>query len=277
MNKLIIFLFVSSVSYGYGYDVPNVDEETKILSSAEVAPILIDRSFNRPASCPLKSNTYSDIRKKFIKLHTLLKNGQCAKQNPGILESMNTILKSGIMSRMYPLGSVPATSTHSPTEILQVLEGLTKVEQCVEDIKQGGLLTELADISVTLGQMAFILPNLNGVVAGVLGLGLGTAIRVVQNIFKKTFDWSEPSDREQFLNLNCSFFDMRREIEATQFLLPVDPSLPGQISFVENGLKKVSGKSVTIKNRILKYIEAIKKDKDLYVYYSEENKRDTAY
>lgn len=265
MNKLLVVLFIGFSVTANAYDVPNVETETEVLRGDDVAPILIDRSYNRPKSCPLKSQTYSDIRAKLIRLHTLLKNGQCAKQNPGIMDSMDTMLKSGMLNRVYPGGGLPPTPS-SQTEILRVLEGITNVEECVEDIKQGGLLSELADISVTLGQLAFVVPGTpNGAIAGVLGLGLGTAIRVLQNIFKKTFDWSEPTDREQFLNLNCSFFDMRREIEATQLLLPVDPTLSGKVIYVEKALKKVSAKTVGIKNRKVDFIKAIEAKKKEYV------------
>ncbi len=178
----------------------------------------------RPESCPMQSNKHKDILGKIENIKNLFKDN-CTNTDPARLDELlsgATSIQTEINSAQTQTGSDQTTSV--PTEVngqsissvVNNINGILSTGQC--KFKDGSFLENTADVITSFSQMGLLVPNSNGLVISAGGLALSSILRIMHSLFTPLFDFTKTSERQTFIKLNCSFYDIRRDIEASGFM-----------------------------------------------------------
>ena len=240
--------------------IPNPADKLKILERREIREHLVDRSFDRPSKCPLRANlNLWDLHSRLSLISDSLKYGECYNRNKNTIDGFEKLLSESDgffpafnMRRNSgsPAGGPPETTPGMPPQppqiapggdpnytqsmqqqqIFTVLKTVADDEACLFNVRQRGLMPVVADVATNVGQVASLMPTPNGFLLGAGGISLGSTLKIIIGLFKSPFDWREANERKQFLDLNCSFFDMRRDVEAAEIIDIRDQSIDEKIA-----------------------------------------------
>lgn len=229
MHFIVSFLIaiISAVlpwsAYSKDLEVGRADQLIKKYSSIYV----------KPKSCPLESKKFSDLIAKTEAIKDVLK-GNCLKKDNDkmaeVLESIKGIqdeLKNQKMitgeSTFSNILSESLTSSQNSTNSTGSLSGLKfsaffsnittmfKKNQC--SMEDGRVLEMTADLIYDSTQLGVLAGNELGLIIAGGGFIISSALRLIDLIFKQRFDFEKPIDRQTFVKLNCSFYEIRRELE----------------------------------------------------------------
>lgn len=184
----------------------------------------------RPKSCPMESKKFSDLVAKAEAAKEALK-GNCLKKDTDklteVLESIKGIQDEIKTNSMLTNSSAVTTILNSATgaatassstisgvkfsALFSNLTNLFKKNQCNMD--DGSVLQATADLIYDSTQIGVLAGNSVGLVVAGGGFLVSSALRLIDLIFKKRFDFDKISDRQTFIKLNCSFYEIRRELD----------------------------------------------------------------
>ncbi|GAB4010463.1 MAG: hypothetical protein Fur0010_03180 [Bdellovibrio sp.] len=179
----------------------------------------------RPESCPLESKNYQEIVSKIERIRGLFKDVDCL-DDPTILDQITTeaqTVQTGLVEAATMAGMDSTTVTQLGTQVPVQINGqqissllgninsLLFKNKC--NLKQGTVLERGADVIQNFAQLGLLVPNSNGLIVSGGGLALATLMRMVDNLLKKDFNFDTNSDRQNFIKLNCAFYDLRHQIE----------------------------------------------------------------
>jgi hypothetical protein len=227
-------------------------EELSLRSEDQArARFLIQRhtnTYERPKACPLQSTRYQDILTRIQAIQTLFKES-CLDEDSGrfddilagtatLREQLQALQNSGTDSEGTDDGDDASSSdagdilSNLPFNIpgqssLQldganlsgVIGNITSVfnnNKC--NIDRGSFLEQSADLVQNLAQLGLLVPTVNGLAIAGGGMALASLLRLIDSLFDKRFDFSNVTDRQNFIKLNCAFWDVRRDIDASGFL-----------------------------------------------------------
>jgi hypothetical protein len=168
-----------------------------------------------------------------------------------------------------PLVPPPSSGAAAPgvltmsyhNQLFNTLNVVTNNNDCLLNIKERGLLPVVADVLTNAGLMAAIMPTPNGLLLGVAGLTFGSSLKVLHKLFKAPFSWGKTGDRKQFLDLNCTFFDVRRDIEAAELFDLKDEHLEEHVAEIKSQLEAVRQRLAGIKKRALGFEQEVHEKK----------------
>lgn len=185
----------------------------------------------RPKSCPMESKKFSDLVAKTDAIKDVLK-GNCLKKDKDkmteVLESIKSIqdeLKSKSMVNNSALmndvltdigigANGATTSSISGLKFSALFSNITtmfKKNQC--SMEDGRVLEMTADLIYDSTQLGVLAGNQLGMVVAGGGFLISSALRLIDLIFKQRFDFEKATDRQTFVKLNCSFYEIRRELD----------------------------------------------------------------
>ncbi len=175
------------------------------------------KTYTRPQKCPLATTSTREILDQILLVRSALVNGACNQNQQNLIDGLSEIAKninnkptaSPTPAPLTPQQSL-ATNTQS---VLAGLANLTKDSACLEDIKNKGLLAFIADLATNIGQAAMVVPTPNGILIGSVTITVGATLRVINNLIASPFNFKIEKDRRQFVELNCSFFELRRQLD----------------------------------------------------------------
>lgn len=190
-------------------------------------------SFERPKSCPLESKKFADLIAKTEAIKNVLKSNCVTKENDKMTEVLNSIkdiqdeLKTksmvpgatGITSVLNEL-NLTSSSSNSSTNALSGLKfsslfsnitTMFKKNQC--NMEDGRVLEMTADLIYDSTQLGVLAGNELGLIVAGGGFLISSALRLIDLIFKQRFDFDKTTDRQSFIKLNCSFYEIRRELD----------------------------------------------------------------
>lgn len=258
------------------------EQELAFLHTPELQAQLVDRTLGRPQKCPLRS----ELRQWHIyeRLHLIavaLRHGKCYEQNKEQIDAMQKAVGGGAppvagpapAPAPAPAPTIPAVVTPTApvfsvgyhNQVFNTINSITANSDCLLNVKDRGLLPVLADVMTSAGLMAALTPTPNGLVLGMGGLTIGSSLKVLIRLFQLPFNWQKTSDRKQFLDLNCSFFDVRRDIEAAELFDIKDEHLAEHIREVSRQSERVAGRLSEIKARYLAFTNAVSKAKSAFL------------
>ncbi|MDD9952159.1 MAG: hypothetical protein OXT67_11410 [Zetaproteobacteria bacterium] len=212
----------------------------QFINSETLKENIVDRFHNRPTNCPLSTNLkLAEIQDRLIQVSSALKKGRCYANNQTILNGFDELFQNsegfldpsaaGPMGGAFgggfgapPPGAVPGGNPTRPIAIVnpirrrQILQVMSKVAQdttCLSNFKQKGLLPTVANLATNVGLVGSVIPSSNGMLVGAAGLTLGTSLKILSGLFEAPFDWRKNEERQQFLDINCAYFQLRRDIE----------------------------------------------------------------
>lgn len=227
-------------------------ELNTLLENSNTKKILLNKDIKRPSKCPLKNLQPKILHEKLLLISKAFQYGQCLDNNNQLLQGLESIAEKAHLTiqsmnntnqNFTPLSSLSdiTESTAVTTEVTEtmntsditlssnnvtdteyysnVMNYLGKISQdddCVNNLKKQGFLSVLANIVTSIGQTSLLVPSPSGFLFSAAGIGFGSTLKVIAGLFKSRFNWSSSEERTQFQELNCSFFDLRREIEKTQ-------------------------------------------------------------
>jgi hypothetical protein len=207
-------------------------------------------SYERPKSCPMESRKFSDLIAKAEALKDVLK-GNCLKkdsdkmnevldsikgiqtelQNQSLITASTTggsvtsvlgeVLAGATTSGTAATGA--ATTTTTTTTDQKTLDGLKyskvfsnittmfKKNQC--SMEDGRVLEMTADLIYDSTQIGVLAGNKLGLIVAGGGFLISSSLRLIDLIIKKRFDFDKSTDRQSFVKLNCSFYEIRRELD----------------------------------------------------------------
>lgn len=186
----------------------------------------------RPKSCPMESKKFSDLIAKTEAIKDVLKGNCLKKDNDKMAEVLESI--KGIQDELKSQNIVSNSS--QTTEVLGSLLGegnttqstnaisglkfstlfsnittMFKKNQC--NMEDGRVLEMTADLIYDSTQLGVLAGNQLGLIVAGGGFLISSALRLIDLIFKQRFDFEKSTDRQTFVKLNCSFYEIRRELD----------------------------------------------------------------
>lgn len=193
--------------------------------------------YERPKSCPLESKKFSDLIAKTEAIKDVLK-GNCLKSEDGKMNEMLDSIKSlqdslkenAMITNSPTLSEVVSDSDQKANAISGVkfsavfsnINNMIKKNQC--NTEDGRVLETAADLIYNSTQLGVLSGNAVGLIVAGGGFLISSALRLIDMIIKQRFDFEKPADRQTFVKLNCSFYEIRRELD-TQGALDMENSL----------------------------------------------------
>ncbi|MBA2405962.1 MAG: hypothetical protein H0V66_14395, partial [Bdellovibrionales bacterium] len=175
--------------------------------------------FNRPLNCPLRFSHLSQLRDSIQSLTAALGNG-CTKSGQQALNQLNSSVGNleGMASSWSTYQGTDqkaqnAILAKNASQVLGSLNIITSNSACFYDIRSRGALPVVADVVMSISQIGLLIPSATGVMAATGGHIAGSALKIINELVKKKFNWNKPEERRSFLQLNCAFFDNRQVIE----------------------------------------------------------------
>jgi hypothetical protein len=250
--------------------------------------------YERPKSCPMESKKFSDLVTKTDAIKDVLKGNCLQKENDKMSEVLESIksIQDELKNNNIVSSATSATSTASSNDALTDLISSTlgldlsnnqssskslsgikfsklfsnittmfKKNQC--SLEDGSVLEMTADLIYDTTQLGMISGNELGLIVAGGGFLISSALRLIDLIFKQRFDFEKPLDRQTFIKLNCSFYDIRRELD-----------LQGAFDLENNSTREDYKESVELLEKMAKELKKIEDDKvNLEKIYSEMDQR----
>ena len=221
--------------------IPNIEEKLEILNTPEYADVLVNKVDNRPQKCPLRSEMrLSGIQQQLESIATALKYGECYDRNRELIDGFETLLSDDNQlfanlpwnePNISPIeaGELENQALLRRQQVFTVLKTVSGDDACLYNVRKRGLLPVVADVVTNIGQVSALIPSMNGFYLSASAVSLGTALKIIVSIFGSKFDWKDINERRQFLQLNCNFFDLRRELESAEVVQIRDADIPAKI------------------------------------------------
>jgi len=172
----------------------------------------------RPAQCSLAGDTsgrYTSLLDKVKAIENSL-SSKCKEEN----ENLSTNL-TGFATEINTLAANQSTDPTAENAALieantisaiSSLASLAEKDQCFYDIKKNGLLPIMAEIIKDVSSVGLAVPSATGIGIAVGGAVISMSLELFHTIFQKRFDFDKSSDRNEFIALNCAYYDIQQEI-----------------------------------------------------------------
>ena len=245
---LALMGFPASAASARDTEVARLDRELVELAAKD--------SWQLPAQCPVGATTHVELIAKLKLVAKGLRAGKCSGKATELVKGIGDMVfhlnnayqlrqkhQAGELadyqgSLLDPDGAGVETElaerntvlAERSSELMGNLMSVSKEKECVEDIRDRSLLAVFGDIASKVGQMAMVVPSGTGVLVGSTSLLVGSSLKVVSSLFQSNFDWEKEAHRRQFLDLNCSFLEIRREMANLGFFGLEDEELPAEIA-----------------------------------------------
>ena len=107
-----------------------------------------------------------------------------------------TAIRNG--RRAIPVRKFLEPAAAQNKHIFSILSAVSQDEDCMMNIKKRGLIPVAADVATNIGLVASIMPTPNGFIIGASGIAIGSALRIINGLFKSPFDWKKPTKENSF-------------------------------------------------------------------------------
>ena len=262
--KLLSFLVIFSFNF-LNANAQDMNEVDALINKYKV-------TIERPKACPMESLKYADLLAKTEAIKNVFKSN-CLEKDSKVADVLSSVkdiqdeLKqknlfdksvdgSSILSLFTGNNSQTASGTTGTSDATQnALTGakfsalftnistVIKKNQCnLDDVR---ILQTTADLINESTQLGLISGNPLGLIVAGGGFIVSSALRLIDMIIKQKFDFDKNTDRQTFIKLNCSFYDIRRDLE-NRGALEIESSLSSDdLRDVKDLIEKII---VSIKN-----------------------------
>lgn len=264
--------------------VPDLNKQLEEIRALDQLNLLGLQS-HRSSQCPLHSDDYADIVAKLNEIASGLGSGKCENHNFKVLEKFSAMLTEINNARIADQNLLRSlfhdTSTTNSTppvlsdtdkalaahaqETLKELSDASKDESCVNDLKDKGLLSAIANLAVGVGKIAMTSPSQNGLIIGTTGIAFASVIDLIKTLLRSPFNWEFEKDRSQFIALNCSFFKIRRDLADSFFFQARIDSSEQRIKDTEELLKRLESKQQELTKHKKDFGSHVAEKKKLYL------------
>lgn len=187
--------------------------------------------YQRPESCPLSSDKYMDILSKLEGIKLLFENtcfSDYQDQFDAILAgatnlqtAVNTQIENSETENPPPTIETPQINGQDVTTVISGLNNLFTKNTC--SIDNRSFFEKASEIVRDVTSFGSLVPGNNGLMIQGGGAATSALLLFLNELFKKSFNFKDRKYREIFIKLNCSFYDVRKEIELSGFMdIPTD-------------------------------------------------------
>ncbi|MGZ3788972.1 MAG: hypothetical protein ACXVLQ_10630 [Bacteriovorax sp.] len=208
----------------------------------------------RPNACPLESKKFVDLLAKTEAITNIFKSNCLQKDDSKMTEILTSVqdiqdelkkrniidktidgstIINAVTGNSSSSSSTTTTSTTSSTSTstattngsaVSALSGLKfsalfsnittmfKKNQC--NLEDGRVLEMTADLVYDSTQLGLLSGNGLGLAVAGGGFAVSSALRLIDMMIKQRFDFDKNKDRQTFIKLNCSFYDIRKDLES---------------------------------------------------------------
>lgn len=202
------------------YDFSVIERSEQLIATLNHKP-------SRPSHCPLTQSNGKDLLDKLMQLENALQSGACKEYKEGFLSSFSTsVAKLNQVQTGMPIqkSDEPASSTNQQNHFRNVsdmvgsLSGLVSDTRCALDIKERGLIPVVSDILGSASVAALYVPSNLSYLVGLSGLAVTASLKIVSSLLLPNYNMAVAKDRDNFIKLACTFYDLRNEMERNNFL-----------------------------------------------------------
>ncbi|MDD4976410.1 MAG: hypothetical protein PHY93_18780 [Bacteriovorax sp.] len=198
----------------------------------------------RPKACPLESNKFADLLAKTEAIKNIFKSNCLQNDENKMTEVLNSVkdiqdelkkrniiektvdgntIVNAITGNDSSITTSTPGSTSTSASAVSALSGIKfstlfsnittmiKKNQC--NLDDGRVLEMTADLIYDSTQLGLLSGNELGLIVAGGGFIVSSALRLIDMIFKQRFDFDKNKDRQIFIKLNCSFYDIRHDLE----------------------------------------------------------------
>ena len=240
LAMLLLFAFIST----FNLQAQELEQVNALIKKYKVTA-------ERPKACPLESNKFADLLAKTETIKNIFKSNCLQKDENKMSEVLNSVkdiqdelkkrniiektvdgntLISAITGNDSSATTTPAStsstsaSNGTASSAVSALSGIKfstlfsnittmiKKNQC--NLDDGRVLEMTADLIYDSTQLGLLSGNELGLVVAGGGFIVSSALRLIDMIFKQRFDFDKNKDRQTFIKLNCSFYDIRHDLES---------------------------------------------------------------
>ena len=101
---------------------------------------------------------------------------------------------------------------------LSIMADLAQKSECREDLSKAGVLGLVSDVISETSDIGLLIPGPSGYLTSAAGRSIGSALKLISIFTKSKYDWGEEKNRNTFIELNCSFFTLKQEMESVGIL-----------------------------------------------------------
>lgn len=187
---------------------------------------------DRPKTCPLESKKLSDTLTKLESLKSALKDNCLTDKNEKLNDILNSfksletdLQKNNLIDKTLEEAVSDSVNGDTKTEglngvkfstIFNNVNSLIKKKQC--NLDDGRVLQSIADFVYDSTQLGLVAGNQAGAIIAGGGLIVSSSLKLIDMILKQRFDFEKIADRQSFIKINCSFYDIRNTLESEGIL-----------------------------------------------------------
>lgn len=101
---------------------------------------------------------------------------------------------------------------------LGTIASLTENKDCKSSFSKDKVFNMISDIIVQTSSIGLLTPTPQGYLLAAGGAAVGSMLKIINEILKEQFDWTNREGRDNFLKVNCSFFDLKKEMDSVGLL-----------------------------------------------------------
>jgi len=210
MKKSIVLTLIVLSNNLFAYDFEAAD---KLINRYEI-------KMERPKSCPLESKKLSDFLTKLETIKTTFKDNCTQKNNEKLDDIMKSFKDMEAELKKRDLIQQSLEETISDTDVNGVafstlftnINSMIRKKQC--SLEDGRVLQSTADLIYDATQFGLISGSKTGVLVAGGGFLISSSLKLIDLIMRQRFDFEKIADRQTFIKLNCSFYDIRNSLEA---------------------------------------------------------------
>ncbi len=113
---------------------------------------------------------------------------------------------------------VEAVMVKNVSTAINSISVMTENKDCKNSITREKVFNLISDIVTQTSSIGLLVPSPQGYMAAAGGIAVGSMLKIINELLKEEFDWSNRDARDVFLKMNCSFFDLKKEMDSVGLL-----------------------------------------------------------
>lgn len=234
----IVFSFFVVANVSLALEI-NTDEMKAIDSFVE----RFQERTKRPKACPLLSKNYADLVTRLDSIKNIFKDSCITSSDGRIAELVssfeslqNELVKQNVVEQKIEDKFTQVTNLNLPS-LLTNLKTIIKKRQC--NLEDGRVLDTVADFIYDATQFGLVAGTQEGAMVAGKGFIVSSALKLIDLIFHERFNFENATDRQTFIKLNCSFYDVRSQLESAGILEVENKTAREDFNFAKDNLEKV--------------------------------------
>ena len=182
----------------------------------------------RPKSCPLESKANANIADALTALKASL-DKECTSKNGALFSTLNSSINDINQTYQAEVDAGKRFEGHTKEDAVYV-QNQARVEmvskslstfgliaqkaECEYSLRDQGVLSIMSDIIQSVSGLGLLVPNEYGFIGAAGGMAVGNILKVIDIMLKSKYNWKKEEDRNTFMSYNCSFFDIKDQMDA---------------------------------------------------------------